>query len=168
MSTKQVNHWCIPSNGGYAMITCEAIVLHQAIDLLEHRVELVGNHWCRTDFLADPPEFAKVVDDFNITLHQVLIPASALTLLQNDFDNWLASYAPFTRVLCSRPDQELIVQIGPKEGYETTQDRPILTCTYAGGCGAGVSFLVDQSCIRIARDGLSNVMRAILKTDSTS
>jgi hypothetical protein len=133
MSHATVNQWRIPSSNGYASITFELIVVHEAINHIEHRVEMVGQSWYRPEFLVEPPEFHRVLDDFNITLSSVVIPVSAYSMLQNEFENWLTSYAPFACTLCSRPDQELTIRIGPMKGYESTPERPTLTCTYMGG-----------------------------------
>lgn len=152
--------WRIPSNSGYAAIKFDAKVFHAAHRLIEFRVDLAGRHWYRPGLLADPPEFSNVVDDFDLVLLQVLIPTLACEGLCGDFDNWLASRTPFSRTLCSRPDQELAIHVGGRDGYEATADRPILACTYAGGCGLEVIFTIDQSCVHIAREGLASVLRS--------
>ena len=161
------NQWCLPSNSGWNNIKFEALVLHEPINLIEYSIDLTGQFWYRPRLYANPPGFEKLVDDFLINLPSVLVPKSASDDLLIDFNNWLDSQTPFTRAMSSTPDQVLILQVGVRDGSITTPQQPALSFSYdAGGCRVEVFFGVDQSCMRIARDGLAQVLKALQGEES--
>lgn len=159
------NQWYIPSNRGHASVKFEAIVFHENIGLLEWKIELVGSHWYRPEFLKEPAKFERIVDDYSLTLSQVLVAKSECHELLRDFENWLDTHSPFVRTICSRPDQECVIEVGKRDGYITSDDHPSCQFRYSGGCALDVAFNVDESCIRIARNGLSRVLEAFEKSE---
>lgn len=161
----RTSEWRIPSSNGFAEIIFDAQGFYSPSCLVEFKVSMTGKHWSRPGLLADPPEFERVVDDYDLVLSSVLVSKAACEDLCNDFGAWLMSHAPFARTLCSRPDQEFAIQVGTREGYEATLDHPILACTYSGGCGIEVFFVIDESCVRIARDGLIRVLRSVTESE---
>jgi hypothetical protein len=157
-----INVWSVPSNDGWNSVTFDAQVLHHDTNQLEHSIELKGQFWYRPELSVEPPKFDRLVDDFMIVLPSVLIPQSACQGLLNEFDRWLNSHEPFTATLTSTPGQVVMIQIGKRNDLITTHDHPALTFFYeARGCRLEVCFVIDQSCIRKARDELSVVLNSV-------
>jgi hypothetical protein len=154
--------WRMPSNDGRAIVVFDALFFHPPIAQIEFRIALLGKHWYRPALFADPPEYDRMVDDFGITLPSVLVPKSACDELLGDFNAWLDTHQPFALTLCPGPDQKMTVAVGAREGHLSTLDHPIFSCDYTAGCQLAVAFAVDQSCVRIARDGLSRVLESLV------
>ena len=149
------------SNSGWANITFSAIVLHEAADLIEFNVNLTGEFWYRSGLYDKPANIGGLAKDFEVALLSVLIPRSACRELLNDFDNWLSTRTPFVRTLSPGADQALAIEIGEKDGVICTREQPVFTVWYeASSFRFEDSFTVDQSCVRMARNGLDLVLRS--------
>jgi hypothetical protein len=156
----QTNEWSIPSNNGWNDITFEAGTLHRKSDVLECCIQLTGRNECAAKLDAVPPEVDRVVQNYIIKLPTVLVLMPACDQLMIDFDRWLESYTPFERYLTSTSEQVVTLAVGRRDDLITTADHPAVTFCYDDGrCRLEVLFVVDQSCIRIARDGLAATMR---------
>jgi len=156
-----INEWCVPSNRGWGNVAFDAQILHQNTGMLEHSVNLTGKFWYRAGLNADPPKHGHLMDDFRITLLQVLIPRSACEQLLSDFEVWLTTRTFFRCSLVSEPDQFVMLEVGERSGLTSTREHPVLTFCYEGaGCCLEVFFVVDQSCISKARDSLTRVLQS--------
>jgi hypothetical protein len=150
--------WNMPSNSGRSEIKFRAATLHKSTHHIEFSIELTGQAWSHAGLKADPPVY-DLIDDFRCNLPCVWIPRPACEDLLSDFETWLRSHTPFTRTLSLAPDPRLIVQIDEREEVVRSRDHPTFTFYYdRAGWSLEMFFQVDQSCIRIARDGLSAIL----------
>ena len=153
---KQVNEWSLPSNDGWSNITFETRALHRKDCLLECCVYLTGRHECAVGQSAVPCNSDRVLDDYIIRLPTVSVSVSACDQLILDFDRWVGSSTPFNRCLTLTSEQVVTLEVGNRTDLITTTDHPAVTFCYDGGkCRLEAFFVVDQSCIRLAREELA-------------
>lgn len=159
---KHVKRWSIPSNSGRDTISFEVQSDDRSQDMLECAVKIYGRFWHRPAASTQPPEFGKMTDDHNFTLSSVLMRVSYCDQLLADCDNWLRTQTPFIRELSFNSDQTILFQVEKRGDLITTADHPAFTFYYGSGiCRLEVFFVVDQSCIRSARDELAATLSSL-------
>jgi hypothetical protein len=147
--------WKIPSNNGHSNIQFHASVFHETINVIEYRVELAGEFLYRIGPKTDPYTYGDINEDFHIVLPSVLIPTAACQELLAHLNAWMAAFEEFTCELTSRNDQSVVIGFSRGDRLVKSLDKP--TCTFyykAPSLRIDVCYTVDQSCVRIARNGL--------------
>jgi hypothetical protein len=159
-----MDEWCIPSNNGWRQVKFEALVYHRSENLIEYKIELAGQCWRPSTSYAESTSNDDLVDEFRFALQSVLISMAVCKSLLDSFDGWLNAPAPFTCKLCSTFDQSLILSLGDRDDLITKTDHPACTIEYESAGGrVEVFFVVDQSCIRIARQGLARIIQSLYR-----
>lgn len=102
---------------------------------------------------------SELVDDFLVVLPQILLSKECLKKFENNLNSWLLNSIEFSCQLTSFENSRrnrLLVSLGASDRLISSLDKPAFTIQYQGGAflSGSWSFLVDQSCIRIAIDGL--------------
>ena len=134
------------------MIFSSRWAFHRDTDLLDCCVRLTGRTWSH-EASCDLDRLPKT---YLIQLPSVRIARSVCHQLVDDLDGWLECRTPFERYLASSFEQTVTLGVGTREDLITTVEHPAVTFCYDDGrCRLEVFFVVDQSCLRIARDGLS-------------
>lgn len=152
--------WQMTSNRGWEHVTFEALRLIDATRQVQYQVHVEGQSWCRIGTCASPTEYTKA-DDFSIRLACVLVSVPGCVELLRLLDVWLACQEGFICTLTSPPHQTAVIQIDDqKDDLPVVRDKSYFTFFYMDGpCRVELCFLVDQSCIRIARDGLKEILQ---------
>jgi hypothetical protein len=98
------------------------------------------------------------VNDFQVTLPQVLVNPQSLGLLRERLVEWQVNPSSFSLELgvSSGSDQRLTFAIGQDDKLIYSVAKPACILTYTGGSSmlGRWAFLVDQSCIRLCADGI--------------
>lgn len=166
MTVAASNKWLISSNDGRASIEFEFLANHQIPAVIEFCVTLSDKHWDQNGLNVN--EYNEV-DKCRLELFQVMVPLSECMELLKNFERWLNSFIHFTHTLCSDPGTELVVQIGQREDYIYDPEKPTLTFYFRqGSFCTEFYFVVDQSCIRIARDRLTFLLESVQEIESSS
>lgn len=81
--------------------------------------------------------------------------------LFEDLARWDVQHAPFEVGLSTERHPFCRFSIGPSEELISSRDRPAFRFVYEAipTLGIAVSYVLDQSCIRIAREQLADVLR---------
>ena len=163
--------WCIPSNSGRRLVHFSLVVFHEETDVLEFDLTLSGQglRGIRADADQSANEHGnnqiETVDRFKVLLPSLLIPRTACEELLGGFTAWLDLHSPFDRTLRSTEGASIVIQVDRREELITTDDHPVLTLYYEmSGCRCETFFVVDESCIRIARDGLASVLGMVRRS----
>jgi hypothetical protein len=150
--------WSICSNSGWQGVRFETIAMHKSIEQLEFRIQLKGKAWYRPHLHGRSPNY-DLVDNYTMTLESVLLSPPACHRLIDDFDEWMASGARFRRSLTSSSTQSLRISTNCGKGLLTAPDKPSIMISYKDiGCICKVRFVIDQTCISIARAELSALL----------
>jgi hypothetical protein len=162
--SRQRNEWCISSNDGWNEIIFEAQVLHRKTDVVEYSVYMTGKRSYPSALEVTPSDHARVVDDYIIKLPAIAVSMSVCNQLMTEFDAWLDNNTPFERHLTTTSERIVTLELGTRNDLITTANHPAVTFRYDDGrCRLEVFFVVDQSCIRIAREGLATALGPFLR-----
>jgi len=143
----------IPSNcGRYEVRGSVARQRNDASDTLYAlRVTASGRYW---DRFALAPEGD--CEDFSATLGQAVVSKTNLVRLWEHLDRWMNSQEEFECALSvPADDQRLSIALRIVPGVICSSDKPVCIVSYSAfHLLTEVSFVVDQSCVRIFRDSL--------------
>ncbi len=96
----------------------------------------------------------ELVKDHVLTLSKILLSRNKLELLREELTTWLREPHEFTLALGDE-SQALVVSIGIRDDVICSIEKAACTIRYGTSRLAIESwFVVDQSCIRILRDGV--------------
>lgn len=154
----QLLTWSIPSQNGWDRIDFEFQCLHEGLEWLEFHVNLAGRSWYEPATRETPRKYV-LADVYSIKLLTVLISQNASYKLLEHFNQWLDSRSPFRCDLSPLSYELVSLELAIVGTTSTSADTPQLTFGYGVvACRTEVSFVVDQSCIRMARDSLYRVL----------
>jgi hypothetical protein len=101
-------------------------------------------------------------DEHQLRIDQMSVERSNLVELSSLFRRWLTDNEPFVHVLCVAPGNRLTLRVGPDPGVISSRIKPALFVEYRGFALDARAFIVlDETCIRIAADGLDAALRAL-------
>ena len=147
--------WLMPSNSGRALARFRAVAFNKDTDLFRFALFVTGQFAC----ILDCPDKDGDVYEFNVETPTLLIARSTCEQLLNDLTEWMKSNTPFTRTLCSSADQKCEVQLDTRADIISRVDHPAFTLFYdVFGFRYETFFIVDQSCVQIAKDGLYSIL----------
>lgn len=144
--------WSLPSNRGMELLECE--VVGNADRDMVCRFTIVGEYWSRGQ-----KGTRDVVEDFRVVLPQVIVAREALGALAQAFADWMKEERSFSCVLQSadRAGQAIEVSLGEDPRFVRSTHKAVFNFSYCSGLvmASRFSFVVDQSCVRTAMEGLS-------------
>lgn len=147
--------WSLPSNRGMESLECE-IVGSTHHDMV-CRFTIVGEYWNRAEETA-----REVTEDFRVVLPQVIVARDALGSLRQSFVGWLEEERSFSCTLqpTDGGGQVLEVGLGDDPRFIRSMHKTVFTFSYCSGLvmTSGFSFVVDQSCVRMAMEGLTDCL----------
>jgi hypothetical protein len=155
----ELKRWSMPSANGRTRIDCSESLDGRRVATCICSFEIEGLSWQRDRAL----EVANLVRDFTVQLPQVVIDLEALKELRERLIEWQVNPSDF---ICSLNvgtvrDQTLTVSIGRNPDLIYDVGKP--ACTLVYHCGASMSgkwaFVVDQSCIRLCADSITEFLR---------
>ncbi|HEL4111662.1 TPA: hypothetical protein UM343_001804 [Stenotrophomonas maltophilia] len=148
--------WSLPSNRGMENLECE--VVESTGREMVCRFTLVGEYWNRA-----PEGGREATEDFRVVLPQVIVARDALEGLRQSFIDWLDDGGSFSRALqpADGGGQVLEVGLGDDPRFVRSTNKAVFTFSYFSGLvmTASFSFMVDQSCVRMAIGGLTDCLR---------
>lgn len=98
---------------------------------------------------------SELVPDHDINLDQIVLSIGSVIRLDKALGIWLGSYEPIHVVLSDSADQQVSISIGVREDLITSPRRPALTFRYTTAkLRLEQTFVVDETCVRAAREGL--------------
>lgn len=156
--------WHLPASSGRNELSGEFFA--QRLDdsgrhVVFSRIELKGAFWPR--FSNDPG--SKETPDYSVTLHQVVLRREQLDLLIRRLAEWMRAPLALSVEVAKTTgnDQSFEISIGQVDGLMSTADRPACTVRYSSGAFAhGTwSFIVDQSCIKVFLDELTDSLEVL-------
>jgi hypothetical protein len=154
--------WKIRSNSGWRDATFVPVNGAEG-QLLRHRITIRGRFWRR------PGTDGDLVDDFEVSLQQVLVTQTQLQALLDAMNSWLLDQVGFKCTL-GDGDPEIGVEFSVRAGLICSESKPVCTITACFGPAflGEWAFVVDQSCIRMASEELAAAIRVYWFTGSTS
>jgi len=128
--------------------------------VLSLEVGIRAKTWDRMVALED----AQVVDDFVVTLLNVRSAVKRLATFANSLERWLTTSEQFEVELSEGPHQRVRIGVGKRAGVLCSTSKP----AFYGEVDGGVlercewSWIVDQTCVRMAMDELRCVLQAVV------
>lgn len=123
------------------------------------RFTLVGEYWDRRQEAT-----REVVEDFRVVLPQVIMAREGLEDLRQAFAGWLKEDRAFSCTLqpADGGGQVLEVSLGDDPRFVRSTHKAVLTFNYCSGLvmQSSFSFVVDQSCVSMAMEGIGECVRA--------
>ncbi|WP_312236044.1 hypothetical protein [Stenotrophomonas sp.] len=152
--------WSLPSNRGMESLECE--VVGSTDREMVCRFTLVGEYWNR-----EPEAKREATEDFRVVLPQVIVARDALGGLRQSLVDWLEDNGSFSCALqpTDGGGQVLEVSLGDHPRLVRSTQKEVFTFSYFSGLvmTTSFSFMVDQSCVRMAIDGLTDCLRNEVK-----
>jgi hypothetical protein len=119
-------------------------------------VNLAGETWQR----SLRPAMGQVLQDFSLTVPEVLIRRAAILELLDNLNSWQLTLHQFEIELADScaTDQSFVFELSRVNELIFKQDRPACTIRYSTGVAITTrsSFVVDQSCIALCAESLSS------------
>lgn len=155
----RLREWSMPSNRGLATIRFQAISFDSKSGQVKFNIFLASNSSTHSETGPAPSE-NDFENEYRIVLPSIMISAQSCGALLNDFNDWLHSFSPFIRPIIATPSRTLEIQVGDRENYITSLEKPVFTFFYsAGSCRLEVFYVIDESCVRIASQELATVLQ---------
>lgn len=152
----QINCWGIPSNGGgcsWRFVNFELI--DETTDTLRFYCYLLANGYER----GDPQNKYNVLRDIRMELTTVVAKRTRCKQLIVQLETWIETREPFVCDLCDSVSQFLEIRVDEGEGSKLAVDIPRLTIHYcASPINLEISYPVDETCIRQARNELNRIL----------
>ncbi len=152
--------WLLPSADGWNKLKGTPIykwISLQSEALILMEISITGESWQRDKNDINEAEITK---DFISILPQVVTKESSLKKLVAELDRWLFSPLDISIELSGVDCQSFQIAFGVNDGFICKPEKPVCTIRYAGGrmkIGEW-NYVVDQSCIRLFRDGLNQIL----------
>jgi len=152
-------HWSLSSASGRNHINCTFLAYSERADTLLCHIQVSGKFW-RRGVKQRPTD---LINDFEITLPQVLIDIGALKTLREKLVEWQINPSGFKLELGvqSGNDQRLSFSIGRQKDLIYSVDKPAATISYLSGASmeAKWAWIVDQSCIRLCAESIKDFIQ---------
>ena len=124
-------------------------------------IRLSRDFWKRGTMLGD----SELVPDVRLELPQVVLEEGGLRQLLSNFDSWINERAHFQQSMeaSGGSDQILRLSLGRASDFIYSSEKPAFTVAvrFGGYYSSDSSFVVDETCIRLARDSLANLLAEI-------
>ncbi len=151
--------WTVTSDSGWRHFKCTRTSQARQGDTICCSLLVCGRFWDRNEV-----ENKSLVADFRVELPQVLISAERLKLLLSEIDRWLVEQEDFECAISSpNGGQEFTVTVDREPSFVYSIGKRAITLRYGNGEAmvGKWSFIVDESCLRICRDGLIDFLEEL-------
>lgn len=106
-----------------------------------------GIFWNRRQILSISPTYESM-DEFDITLHQVILSKERLVMLIQRLEKWLDVREEFDLDISGAVEQKVSFGVGTQDKIIYRIDKPVFTMTYeTSRIITTFRFVIDQSCI---------------------
>ncbi|WMJ68354.1 hypothetical protein [Stenotrophomonas sp. 24(2023)] len=121
------------------------------------RIRISGDYWAR----AETQSYEGTAPDFGVVLQQVIFRREWLVDLIRDFERWLDTGQPFScRFEGYGGGQIICMSLGDDPRFVRSTHKAVFALTYTSGLvmNSGCSFVIDQTCVRMAVEGISTCL----------
>lgn len=157
----------LPSNDGWSTISfaCIGDIRVKGARVLVLRIEAEGTYWDRAVWEGDGGATGgERVPDFSVVLHQVLVTAESLGRLADALQGWLDDRESEVAFAFDCPDdQRLSLFIGKHPDFVLGLEKAVFSLCYTANRLAPVEirFVVEETCVRMMKDGVEEMRRAL-------
>ena len=163
--------WNLPSNRGWNMTSwiLRDVVRIKRKQYLLSQVVFTGKYWDRLKLAQENLGVSDRAKEYSVILPQVLLDESQLKRFNHRLSKWLKT--PIEKFetdslnlreeLAGVDSQSFVMEFGKRDDLIINIGHTVCTISYSvnAHCGRSI-YVVDQSCIEIFVDGLSNYFRS--------
>lgn len=155
-------NWALPSNSGRDKLSGrfdDRWTTPKGRPVLLSEVMLCGDFW-RSDLWGRGQHSSELARNFELRLPQLLLDETAVGELIAELEAWLIEPRQILEELAGNQGEAFSIAIGVDERSAITIEKPLCTihCQTVVMTSLEVSFVTDQSCLRIFKEELENAL----------
>ena len=148
--------WKLPSSRGWEILECriEQVSAFEGDLLILSSFTIASNYWNRLEIIEKGTFNRELREDYVITFHQVVSRRSQFLELAAKLESWRQSRTEMVCELTSE-DRQLRLSLGENPKFLIERGKSSLNVNYKTlGLETMAAFIVDESCVAVALDGL--------------